>query len=178
MNIRTRITSGIGLRLGALLLRSAITLLSAGAFGAIANADGTGSPPRAEPRTAAATADAFVDAIAQGDAAVARALLMPGVLIFESGEAEMSADEYARHHLPADIKFMAGMKIEQLSRSSGGDQTTGWVATRLRISGHYRGKAVDLASTETVILTLTGAGWRIAHIHWSSSPYRAEPATH
>lgn len=163
--------------LGALLLRLVITLLAVASFNATANTGGMGSPPRGGPRTAVATVDAFVDAIARGDGAAAHALLMPGVLIFESGEAEMSADEYARHHLPADIKFMAGMNIEQLSRGSGGDQSTSWVATRLRMRGHHRGKAVDLESTETVVLTLTGEGWRIAHIHWSSSPYRAEPAT-
>jgi hypothetical protein len=31
--------------------------------------------------------------------------------------------------------------------------------------GHYKGKAVDLDSTETLVLTRTSAGWRIAHIN-------------
>lgn len=130
-------------------------------------------PTGAGPRDAAATADAFVDAISRGDRAAARELLLPEVLIFESGGAERSADEYATHHLPADIKFMAAMKREVKSRQTGGDQTTAWVATTTRVRGQYKGKAVDLDSTETLVLTRTSVGWRIAHIHWSSSPHHA-----
>ena len=125
----------------------------------------------------AAAADAFVNAIGRGDRATVRNLLLPDVLIFESGGAEQSADEYATHHLPADIRFMAGMKRDVQSRHTGGDQTTRWVATRARIRGTYKEKAVDLDSTETFILRLTDAGWRIAHIHWSSSAHRVPSPT-
>ena len=176
-NCRERRT-GLVCRLGVQLLRAAIVPLTAVAFGGVASAEGTSSSPSVEQRTAPATADAFSDAIARGDLPAARALLMPGVLIFESGDAERSADEYSRHHLPSDIEFMAGMKIEQLSRNSGGDQTTSWVATKSRMRGHFKAKAVDLDSTETLVLTLTSAGWRIAHIHWSSSPHRGGASTH
>lgn len=178
MMIHSQFGTGLARRLGVLLLRAAIALLIVVAFGDVASAEGTGSSPRVEQRTAPATADAFNDAIARGDSAAARALLMPEVLIFESGDAERSADEYSRRHLPSDIEFMAGMKSERLSRSFGGDQTTHWVATKSRMQGHYKGKAVDLDSTETLVLTLTSAGWRIAHIHWSSSPHRHGASTH
>lgn len=142
---------------------------------AITSADPARGSTNIESRDAGATADAFADAIGRGDRAAVRELLLPGVLIFESGEAEQSAEEYAEHHLPADIRFMAGMKRERFSRVVGGDQTTSWVATRLRLSGHYKGKFVDLNSTETLVLTWTTAGWRIAHAHWSSSPHRGGP---
>ena len=178
MIIRRQLGTGLVLRLGVLLLRTAIAPLTVAAFGSVANAEGTSSPPRVEPGTAPATAAAFNEAIARGDLAAARALLIPGVLIFESGDAERSADEYSRHHLPSDIEFMARIKVEQLTRNSGGDQTTKWLATKSRMRGHYKGKAVDLDSTETLVLTLTSAGWRIAHIHWSSSPHRAGATTH
>jgi ketosteroid isomerase-like protein len=178
MIIRRGFGTGLVLRLGVLLLRAAIALLSVTAFGSVATANDMSGSPRVEQRTAPATADAFNDAIARGDSAAVRALLMPGVLIFESGDAERSADEYSKHHLPSDIEFMAGMKSEQLSRESGGDQTTSWIATKSRVRGHYKGKAIDLDSTETLILTLTSAGWRIAHIHWSSSPHRGGASTH
>lgn len=175
--IRRQLRTGLPLRLGALLLGAAIAPLTFAASGSVARAEGTGSAPPVE-QTASAAAAAFNDAIARGDSAAARALLMPTVLIFESGDAERSADEYSRHHLPSDIEFMAGMKIEQLTRNSGGDQTTSWVATKSRMRGHYKGKAVDLDSTETLVLTLTSAGWRIAHIHWSSSTHRGGASTH
>jgi hypothetical protein len=178
MIMRKEIGTGLILRLSVLLLRAAIAPLTFAACSTVANADDTSSSPRVEQRTAPATADAFNDAIARGDSEAARALLIPGVLIYESGGAETSADEYARHHLPSDIEFMAGMVIKRLSRNSGGDQRTSWVATKSRMRGLYKGKAVDLDSTETLVLTLTSAGWRIAHIHWSSSPHRGEATTH
>lgn len=122
---------------------------------------------------AAGIAEVFADAIATGDVARARALLLPNVLIYESGAAETSAEAYAGHHLPADIAFMAGIKREVMARTTGGDGAASWVATRTHLVGRYRGKAVDLDSTETLILTYTADGWRIAHIHWSSAPHRA-----
>lgn len=170
--IRRGVGTGPVLSLSVLLLRAVLASLAVAAIISVASAEGSSSSPRAEHRSAPATADAFNDAIARGDAAAAHALLLPGVLIFESGEAEQSADEYSTHHLPSDIAFMAGLKSERLSRNSGGDQAASWVATKSRLRGHYKGKAVDLDSTETLILTLTNAGWRIAHIHWSSSPHR------
>ena len=123
-------------------------------------------------RDAADVADRFAAALAKGDLAVAKALLQPSVLIFESGEAETSSDEYAHHHLPADIAFMAGMTRSVVSRQVGGEGDIQWVATRARISGQYKGKAVDLDSTETMVVTQTPTGWRISHVHWSSSTHR------
>ena len=178
MIVHRKPETGVVRRLGVLLLRVAIAPLTVTACVGLASAEGTNSAQRVEPRNALTTAEAFNDAIVRGHSATARALLMPGVLIYESGDAERSADEYAKHHLTSDIEFMAGMQIEQLSRNSGGDQTTGWVATKSRLRGHYKGKAVDLDSTETLVLTRTSAGWRIAHIHWSSSPHRGGTVTH
>ena len=101
-----------------------------------------------------------------------RALLLPDVLIYESGGAETSAAEYAGHHMPADIAFLAELKREQLSQASGGNDAAAWVATRSRLTGRFKDKDVDLDSTETLVMTRTEAGWRIAHIHWSSTPHR------
>jgi ketosteroid isomerase-like protein len=118
-------------------------------------------------------ADRFADALAADDQATVRALLLPNVLIFESGGAEISADEYAGHHLPADIAFMAAIKRTVLSRQSGGDMTTGWVATKARLQGRYKDRDIDLDSTESLVLQRSRIGWRIAHVHWSSSPHPA-----
>ena len=153
-------------------VRSAVALLALAAMTGSASSAGTNSVPPAEQRTATATVDAFNGAIERGETAAACALLMPAVVIFESGDEEKSADEYCKHHLPSDIAFMAGIKIERLSRHSGGDGTTSWVATKSRMHGLFKGKAVDLDSTESFVLTSTSAGWRIAHIHWSSSSHR------
>jgi ketosteroid isomerase-like protein len=158
-------------RAGALPIRAFV------ATGALILAIGGAGPAGAAPPDAIATTDAFVNAIGRGDRATVRDLLLPNVVIFESGGAERSADEYATRHLQADIQFMAGMKREVKSQESGGDQATRWVATTARVRGIHKEKAVDVDSTETFILTRTAAGWRIAHVHWSSSSHRpASPA--
>ena len=55
----------------------------------------------------AAVVGAFHQALASGDKQRALDLLDPSVLIFESGGAELSRDEYASHHLGADIVLFA-----------------------------------------------------------------------
>ena len=51
---------------------------------------------------------AYHAAVAHGETAKALSLLSPTVQIFESGHVEQSKDEYAGHHLPADIAFAKG----------------------------------------------------------------------
>ena len=122
-----------------------------------------------EPR---AVAEAFGRALATGDSGTVQLLMLPDVLIYESGEAETSAAEYSGHHMPADMAFLANLKYERVSQASGGDGAYAWVATRSRLSGRFKDKDVDLDSTETLVLTKMNTGWRIAHIHWSSAPHR------
>lgn len=124
---------------------------------------------QADPR---AIAELFSRALAAGDEKAVRGLLLPNVLIYESGGVESSAAEYAVSHLPADIAFVAKLKRKQLSQASGGAGATAWVATRNRLSGRFKGKKVGLDTTETLVMTHTKAGWRIAHVHWSSAPHR------
>ena len=126
-------------------------------------------PPQSVPK-AAATVDAFEAAIVKGNEAMAKALLAPDVLIYESGGQETSRDEYAAHHMKGDMAFLAGSKREVLSRASGGDDQHAWVTTRSRITGRHKDKDVDILSTESMILKNTSEGWRIVHIHWSSRP--------
>ena len=52
---------------------------------------------------AVAAVDAFHAALGSGDAAAVLALLAEDVVVLEEGGAERSRDEYAGHHLPADI---------------------------------------------------------------------------
>ncbi len=118
-----------------------------------------------------ATAEMLSDALAAGDTDTVRALLQKDVLIYESGGVETSAAEYFEHHLAADVAFLAKLQREQLSQNVGGDGLNAWVATRSRLTGQFDGKDVDLDSTETLVLTKTERGWRIAHIHWSSAPH-------
>lgn len=122
---------------------------------------------------AVATVDAFDHAIASGQEAKARELVMPDVLVYEMGGQESSLDEYAKHHLGADIAFMKQLKRKVLGRQHGESGDLAWVTTRRHLTGTYQDKPIDVHATETMVLARGPQGWRIRHIHWSSK--RATP---
>ena len=103
-----------------------------------------------------------------GDAARVQSLLDPEVMIMEGGNVERSLNEYAAHHLPADLKFMKGLtyKLERQTGESSG--AFAWVANEATLSGSSGGKPVTLVSTETLVLKNVGGSWKVVHIHWSS----------
>jgi len=117
---------------------------------------------------AAATVDAFHAALHRGDTAGAAKLIADEALIFESGEVEHGKAEYAAHHLAADAVFSKAVESRVLRRSGGVAGDLSWVASEARTTGTYKGKAIDSATTETMLLRRTAEGWRIVHVHWSS----------
>ena len=130
----------------------------------------TGAPAAAEdPRGPKEVVAGFHDALSGGDRARVTDLLAPDVIIFESGGAELSREEYASHHLGADMEFAKATKVEVVDRQAGEAGDAAWVLTRSRTSGTFREKKVDLNGTETMLLRKTADGWRIVHIHWSSA---------
>jgi ketosteroid isomerase-like protein len=123
---------------------------------------------------APATATAFFAALAKGDVPTVLSYLAEEVVIYESGGQESSRDEYAAHHLPLDVAFLANMKTQVLDRKHGGEGKVAWVITRSRFTGTYKNKAVDLYSTESLVLHHGPAGWKIVHVHWSSQPVESK----
>ena len=119
-----------------------------------------------------ATVDAFHAAIRRGDVKSAEALMAEEALIFEEGGAERSKAEYSAQHLPADIAFSQGAVSTTTQRSGGFDGTLAWVTSEGRMTGAYKGKAIDRDTTETMILRRIGGEWKIVHIHWSSAARR------
>jgi hypothetical protein len=93
-------------------------------------------------------------------------------LIFEAGGAERTKAEYAAHHLPADAEFSRLISSIMTRRAGRSDGALAWVASEGRTTGLYKGKALDLLTTETVILRRAGRVWKIIHIHWSSAAKR------
>ncbi|MES2883728.1 MAG: nuclear transport factor 2 family protein [Pseudomonadota bacterium] len=123
-----------------------------------------------------AAVDAFQAALKSGNAGAVKKWLTPDVLIYEGGGAERSLAEYAGHHLAADMAFMKSARVEVLKRASGEDGNTAWITTESRIRGESsKGKPLDVASTESALLRKSSEGWRIIHIHWSSSDFTAAP---
>ncbi|MDB5972161.1 MAG: Cytochrome c family protein [Hydrocarboniphaga sp.] len=123
-------------------------------------------------RSAQDAVNAFTTALKTGDAAGAALWLAPDVVIYEGGEVERSRSEYQAHHLAADIAFMKTSEIQILKRDGGESGDTAWVNTETRVRGKSsKGRDIDLLSTETALLRRTAQGWRIVHLHWSSSDY-------
>lgn len=129
-------------------------------------------------RMAQDVVDAFQTALKSGDARAALAWLAPDVLIYEGGGAERSRNEYAAHHLQADMAFLKTSRAERLKRSSGDSGDAAWVTTEMRVRGKSsKGSDIDVLSAETALLRKTPQGWRITHMHWSSQDYKAPTPT-
>jgi ketosteroid isomerase-like protein len=121
-----------------------------------------------EAQAAVATVDGFFAALSSGNLDVVASVLEPNVVILESGGAEHSAAEYLGHHAKADAEFLKGAHQVLTRRTARVAGDIAWVATESDIEAQEGGKPVALASTETMVLRSTNAGWKIVHIHWSS----------
>ncbi len=121
-----------------------------------------------QPLTAVQTADSLYTGLKLGDTELVRTILDPAVLIFESGGMESSLEEYASHHMGADMTFMANMSREIISRKVLKQDEICVIATQARLFGTYHDKEIDITSDETLVLERKEQGWRVTHIHWSS----------
>lgn len=111
----------------------------------------------------------LLHALDEGDATQVEALLWPDVLIYESGGIERGFAEYARHHMPADMAFASAVERQPLDHKlyELGDHAI--YAGSSRLSGEFKGRPIDLITTETLLLRRDAdSGWRVQHIHWSS----------
>ncbi len=111
---------------------------------------------------------AFHAALSGGDKQAVIESLAPDVLIFESGGAERSREEYASHHMNSDMAFMQQMQRDVTGQNESVQGDTAWVVTETRIHGRYKDKDIDLISIETAVLARGEDGWKILHLHWSS----------
>ena len=119
----------------------------------------------------ATVVERYHHALAEGDSAAVLSLLAEDAVIVEGGGIE-SRQEYRSHHLPADISFARAVKGTRspVRVKVGGD--VAWATATSKTRGKYRGRAVNSAGAELMVLTRTGDGWKISAIHWSS---RAPP---
>ena len=116
---------------------------------------------------AAKTVTAFRQALRQGDQAAARATLADDVLIYEGG-VERSAEEYANHHMLADMKYLAEIKSTPLEQQVIVFGELAYSVTRTHTKGQHKDKNVDYVGFETIVLKKIDNAWKIAHIHWSN----------
>jgi hypothetical protein len=118
------------------------------------------------------TVAAFHQAMADGKAGQASALLAPEIQIYESGHVERSRSEYAGHHLPADIAFGKGTSSKVLKQTERIAGTLAVVMQESETSGKHQGASVHLFGTETAVLERRGEQWIITHLHWSARKAR------
>jgi ketosteroid isomerase-like protein len=110
----------------------------------------------------------FHAALRSKQQSAARQLLDENVIIFEGGKVERSADEYAHHHMLADMNFLSSVTSQTIEHHV---EVTGDIAlsiSRTSVKGQYRGKDIDSNGMETMVLKKIQGDWKITHIHWSN----------
>ena len=120
---------------------------------------------------AAATVGRFHAAVVAGDSTLALSFLTPDAVVLESGGIE-TREEFRSRHLAADIAFAQAVKSERgpMRVTVRGDAA--WVSSTSTSTGEDRGRPINSAGAELMVLARTPQGWRIAAIHWSSRTRR------
>jgi ketosteroid isomerase-like protein len=127
---------------------------------------------QAEASDAVAVVERFSNALGAGDLEAAARELDPKVLILESGGAERSRDEYLSGHAGHDAEFLKGAQITLKHRVAHASGSFAWVASESEIHAMKGEDMLKIASTETMLVRKSEAGWKIVHIHWSSRAQR------
>jgi len=118
--------------------------------------------------SAAKVVQTFHAALNTGNTELARAQLAADVTIYEGGQVERSADEYANHHMLADMKFLAAVTTKTLEHEVKVLGNTAISASRSHTTGTYKNKKIDHQGMETMVLEKQNDVWKIKHIHWSN----------
>lgn len=136
--------------------------------------DGQANAPATGAAAPEAVVEAFAAALRARDEAGLRRLASPDIVIAESGGVEQSFDEYAGHHMPADMDFTAAAQftLEDRDVIAGDDMAT--VISRSEVNGQIRDRTIHSRMMETMVLRRIDGQWRIVHIHWSSAPITDE----
>lgn len=109
----------------------------------------------------------FHQAIQKSYKQKARSFLADDVIIYEGGRVERSADDYANHHMLADMDYLADMNIEILEHRVIVLGDLAYSMSRTKLMGNVNGKKIEQEGMETMILLKKEGKWKISHIHWS-----------
>ena len=111
----------------------------------------------------------FHRAIQSGDEASVKRILATDVLIYEGGNIERSLQEYASHHMSADMAYLKGLTVIMLEQQIQVYGNTAISMSVTKLSGVFKGKSIDSQGMETLVLNKeTDGDWQIVHIHWSN----------
>jgi len=117
---------------------------------------------------AAKTVMKFHRALAANKGDVVRSLLSDDVVIYEGGRVERSAEEYASHHMLADMKYLSAVDVQTVEHQVKEYGEFAISLSRSKTKGNYKGKQIDRTGMETVTLRKINGDWKITHIHWSN----------
>ena len=162
-------------------LRRYIAAFCLAALGGLFYVPGATADAAQAPLSPAEVVEAFHEALATGDRAGALSYLAADLVVFESGRAEMSLQEYTQQHLKADMEFSATTRRVKFDQQEHVKGRSAWVLNRTRSTGSFRGKQIGNETMETMILRRVDrpgkgretaqpvpAAWKIVHIHWST----------
>ncbi len=143
------------------------TLLPALAFLTLLTPGAVSGQESSDSAAVATVVAAFHDALSSGEGDRALDLLTDHVRVLEGGGVE-TREEYADHHLPADMAFAQAVSRERgdLEVVVRGD--VAWAISSSRAVGTWRERPVDSRTAELMVLERQSDGWRISAIHWSS----------
>ncbi len=128
-------------------------------------------PAESDSAAVARTIDRYHRALTEGDSAAALALLASDAIILESGGVE-TREEYRSHHLPGDIAFARALQSKRGPIRVAVQGDVAWASSVSTTQGEYRGRAMNSAGAELIVLSREGDGWKIRAIHWSSRTRR------
>lgn len=121
--------------------------------------------------TVAAVVDGFHDALAAGDSAVVADFLAPDATVLENGSVE-TREEYLGGHLHGDIAFAQAVPRERGAIQVVVEGDVAWATSTSVVRGEFRGRDVNSAAAELMVLRRMPDAWRVAAIHWSSRQLR------
>lgn len=129
------------------------------------------SSPSSDVADVANVVNAYDRALRTGDSTAALALLASDAVVLESGGVE-TREEYRLHHLPADMQFAQAVPSQGSAVRVTVRGDVAWAWSTSITQGEFRGRQINSAGAELMVLTRSSTGWKIAAIHWSSRTRR------
>ena len=111
--------------------------------------------------------EGFHAALSAGDSTSALTYLHDDLIVYEAGHAETLA-EYRSGHLASDIAFSQSVVFATERDTVVPGRELSLYLRQYSMKGSYRDKEIDARGVESIVLALSGEGWKIRHIHWSS----------
>lgn len=138
-------------------------------FGTVVFAVGGSAAPasRNDSADVAAVVTQYQAALAAGDSATALRLLADDAVILETGGVE-TREHYRSGHLRSDIAFAQAVAAERSNLRVVVRGDVAWVTSTSTTRGEFRGRSINSAGAELMVLSREPGGWKIRAIHWSS----------